>query len=107
MILAQNKPLPAVMNAGNSEAASLMQLMVQAAQASPDDYTSSPIYGTTLTFSHPDHWDPMSPKSLTAPQLWMFSASQLACACKTLLTAMAIRVPATALASSWAAFPTA
>ncbi|KAL0048382.1 hypothetical protein WJX82_001959 [Trebouxia sp. C0006] len=31
--------------AGNSEAASLMQLMAQAAQASPDDYISSVVYG--------------------------------------------------------------
>ncbi|KAL0024565.1 hypothetical protein WJX79_008006 [Trebouxia sp. C0005] len=31
--------------AGNSEAASLMQLMAQAAQASPDDYSRSPVYG--------------------------------------------------------------
>ena len=31
----------------------------------------------------------MSPNSLMAPQLWLFSESQFGCACNTLLTAMA------------------
>ena len=43
-----------MLDAGNSEAASLMQLMAQAAQASPDDYISSVVYGMLLTLLYPN-----------------------------------------------------
>ncbi len=59
------------MNAGNSEAASLMQLMAQAAQASPDDYTRSPVYGMPLTLLYP--CVPGKPKGTIATALLCIS----------------------------------